>query len=87
MHQIINSGEDWNIDVVSCENLGRLENVVVPHLKIFYDVLFHEIKVYVRSPGISIHDGKEERLWVDDVSGKDGFQMFSTPGNIGSLSF
>lgn len=86
MHVVIHSWYHWDFEVVPGENLGSLINENVSLIVILYDVVFHLIKINVRSPTINVDNGQKKVISGKHQPSKLLLQMFGTPRNIRSLA-
>ena len=86
-HIIISSDKDWDIHIVSWEDLCWLINEIFSVIKVIVNVILNFIEISVRSPTVSIHNSNENVFWADHQSFEFFFHSFNTPWDIWSFSF
>ena len=87
MEYIVSPGDNWNVKIISSENLIWLIDCIQMVSILLHYLFFHYFHVYFRDPRISVYDCDENAVRFYHFLMKNWLEMFCTPRNIWSLSF
>lgn len=82
MHVVIDSGDDWDFQVISGEHLWGLVDEDMSLFPVLSDMVFNLIEVHIRRPAVDVDNGQKQVFSRNHHLLKLFFQMLRAPRDV-----